>query len=105
MLTLRSSTGSKKQNKTPAKETKMPIHVKRDEFKPTLENPEIGVFCSVWRREDVDFVVSTLGGKSLTPEEKDRCLEALVDRLSGQLGMEDLRFIVSLENDPMMKSL
>tara|TARA_R110001606_G_scaffold45770_5_gene118401 strand:- start:3646 stop:3855 length:210 start_codon:yes stop_codon:yes gene_type:complete len=59
-------------------------------FKPSFDNPSEGTYIAPFIHEDVD----TCGGESLTKEQKNKCLQKLVDQLSEHVAMEWLREIV-----------
>lgn len=64
-------------------------------FKPSSNNPSEGTYVAPFIHEDVDMC----GGESLTKEQKNKCLQDLVDLIS-EFAMEYLREIIldELEN-------
>ena len=63
-------------------------------FKPKSDNPAPNLFSSVWSQEDVEQCLGEDNEGALTDKEKNDCLQALVDLISQEIGMEYLREIV-----------
>jgi len=64
----------------------------------TRDNPAKGVFVSEWTYEDIELCTADTS-VTLTDTQKDECLQALIDLLSENIGMEYLREIVANEID------
>jgi len=60
----------------------------------TKDNPSKGIFVSPWTYEDVDLCITDTS-VTLTDNQKDECLQDLIDFLSESVGMEYLREIVA----------